>query len=202
MVGRDQKKAAHLHLALILGSPASLEGCPFPFRGGREAAGTLSIPPWGCPSTHPTATALGLHLRPPWGPLMAPMRPHLPPAGTQRAPRWPTTRKPGYPGTCGEKNPWTTGRGALLSHPKPPHCGHLGAENLLPHLQDAHDGSGVLHLHAVLPVTDVVRGLVHMDAAGEEQSLRLHLGSGSSPRVHPPTLGTYQPSSVPNHMEL
>lgn len=143
-----------------------------PSCGRRKATHTPSTPPWGAAQA-PTSHHFGAMFSPPQHPLVAPMQPHLPPADTQRAPRWPTTRKPGYRGTCGEKNPWTTGRRTPLSHPEPPHCGHPRAKNLLPRLQDAHDGSRVLHLHAVLPVTDVVRGLVHMDAVGEEQSLRL-----------------------------
>ena len=41
-----------------------------------------------------------------------------------------------------------------------------------------------------------------MDAAGEEQSLRLTRDRGPAHVCVPPVLRTYQPSSVPNHMEL
>lgn len=44
-----------------------------------------------------------------------------------------------------------------------------GAKKPPARLQDAHDGGGVLHLHAVLPVADVIRGLVHVDAAETRQ---------------------------------
>lgn len=198
-VSSRQEEETHLQLAPV-GCPAPLKGCCFPWgQGGHRHSQHPS--PGSCPSHSLYSQHFGAAFKHP---------------STLQRPRSALTCLPLVRNELPvgqrhenlviqvperEKNPLIPGCRALISHPKPPCYGHPEPKIHRPRLQDAHDGSSVLHLHAVLPVTDVVRGLVHMDATGEEESLRLTWSQGP-PYMCPPVLGTYQPSSVPNHIEL
>lgn len=78
------------------------------------------------------------------------------------------------------------------------------------HLQDASHGGCVLHLHAVLPIADVIRRLVDVDAAIQteyETAMNLQLAEGansSHARLIQPSLGneTPRPESNPPDTSL
>lgn len=129
----------------------------------------------------PCAVNLGLSVQhslrdsPPWG--------HRGAAGTQSIPCWdPTTPNPASPASrwyamssplAKDTKTWlsrylweeTSFERCCRAAPNP----SRGSQKPPARLQDAHDGGGVLHLHAVLPVADVIRGLVHVDAAETRQ---------------------------------